>query len=292
MKTLTRNRYFRKIGIPVYRMYAQTCRSLPEPRVLALSMPKAGTHLLGKLLGTLPQMMFSGLHLDDNHIFANASVGDWSDAQLDRKLLEKTTSACLPGQYMTGHFPHTPAIAATLADAGIRTVLILRDPRDVVVSYAHYASREPRHKHHRYFNNELNSVDERIMAAIRGFNESESNCRGLLSIGKLIEDYLPWMQDPNVTSCLFEGLVGSSGGGNDEQQLAEVRKISAAVNRPLCGEEVLDISQRVFTTKSRTFRKGQIGDWANSFTDKHKEVFKEVAGQQLIELGYETDFDW
>ena len=292
MKTITKNRFFRKIGIPVYRLYASHCRSLPEPRVLALSMPKAGTHLLGKLLGTLPEMMFSGLHLDDNHIFPNADVGDWSESQLDQRLLKKTAASCLPGQYMTGHFPHTRAVAATLASCNIRPVLILRDPRDVVVSYAHYVSREPRHAHYRYFNTELKTVEEKVMASIRGFSRSKSGSRGLLSIGQLINDYVPWVQDPNVTVCSFERLVGSSGGGDDRQQEAEVRKISEAVDRPLSGEQISEVSQKVFTRKSRTFRKGQIGDWANSFTNHHKDAFKEVAGDQLMELGYESNYDW
>ena len=292
MKTITKNRFFRKIGIPVYRLYASRCRSLPGPRVLALSMPKAGTHLLGKLLATLPDMMFSGLHLDDNHIFPNADVGHWVEQELDRRTLRKTAQSCLPGQYMTGHFPHTDAVAETLANCNIHPVLILRDPRDVAVSYAHYVSREPRHAHYRYFNSGLKTVDDKIMASIRGFSKSESGTRGLLSIGQLIEDYVPWARSPNVTVCSFERLVGSSGGGDDRQQLAEVKKIAEAVNRPLGGEQLNEISQKVFTRKSRTFRKGQIGDWSNSFTREHKEVFKEIAGQQLIELGYEQSFDW
>ena len=292
MKTLIRNRYFRAIGIPIYRLYASRCRSLPGPRVLALSMPKAGTHLLGKLLGTLPEMMFSGLHLDDNHIFPGAQVGDWSDPQLDRQRLMRVAGHCLPGQYMTGHFPFTNAIAETLAKHELRSVLILRDPRDVVVSYAHYVSREPRHAHCRYFNNELKSVEKKIMATIRGFPKSELVPRGLLSIGRLIGDYLPWTTSPNVTVCSFERLVGSSGGGTLKEQLAEVKKISDAVDRPLNGTQLELISQKVFTKNSRTFRKGQIGDWSNSFTAQHREAFKEVAGKQLIELGYESDYDW
>ena len=114
----------------------------------------------------------------------------------------------------------------------------------------------------------------------------------MLSIGQLIDDYVPWADDPRVTVCSFERLVGSSGGGDDQQQLAEVQKISEAVNRPLRGEQLREISQRVFTRRSRTFRKGQIGDWSNSFTREHKETFKEIAGRQLIELGYEDSFDW
>ena len=37
---------------------------------------------------------------------------------------------------------------------------------------------------------------------------------------------------------------------------------------------------------------GRRGDWENVFTERDKEVFKEEAGDLLIELGYEKDGDW
>jgi hypothetical protein len=40
------------------------------------------------------------------------------------------------------------------------------------------------------------------------------------------------------------------------------------------------------------FRKGITGDWKNYMKPEHIARFKEVAGQQLIELGYEQDMDW
>ncbi|MBN2374042.1 sulfotransferase domain-containing protein [bacterium] len=39
-------------------------------------------------------------------------------------------------------------------------------------------------------------------------------------------------------------------------------------------------------------RKGKSGDWRSFFTDKHKEIFKQTAGESLIQLGYETSNDW
>jgi len=40
---------------------------------------------------------------------------------------------------------------------------------------------------------------------------------------------------------------------------------------------------------SATLRRGVIGDWQNHFTDEHRVAFTEVAGRQLVELGYEAD---
>ncbi len=39
-------------------------------------------------------------------------------------------------------------------------------------------------------------------------------------------------------------------------------------------------------------RKGRNDDWKNHFTGKHKDIFKEIAGELLIKLGYETDYEW
>jgi hypothetical protein len=39
-------------------------------------------------------------------------------------------------------------------------------------------------------------------------------------------------------------------------------------------------------------RKGVAGDWKNVFTERDKAVFKEAAGELLVELGYESDHGW
>jgi hypothetical protein len=44
--------------------------------------------------------------------------------------------------------------------------------------------------------------------------------------------------------------------------------------------------------KSGTFRKGQPGSWQEYFTAKNKEIFKQIAGDLLIQMGYEKDLSW
>jgi hypothetical protein len=43
---------------------------------------------------------------------------------------------------------------------------------------------------------------------------------------------------------------------------------------------------------SSFFRKGIAGDWRNVFTERDRQIFKEAAGDLLVELGYEDDHDW
>jgi hypothetical protein len=45
-------------------------------------------------------------------------------------------------------------------------------------------------------------------------------------------------------------------------------------------------------SKSHTFRSGKSGGWKEHFSGENKLLFKEVAGDLLIRLGYEKDNDW
>lgn len=44
--------------------------------------------------------------------------------------------------------------------------------------------------------------------------------------------------------------------------------------------------------RKRFYRKGVAGDWKNHFSDEDKKVFKELAGDMLVRLGYEKDLGW
>lgn len=45
-------------------------------------------------------------------------------------------------------------------------------------------------------------------------------------------------------------------------------------------------------TPGSKHRKGIVGDWQNYFDDRLRRLFKEEAGEALIELGYENDLNW
>lgn len=50
--------------------------------------------------------------------------------------------------------------------------------------------------------------------------------------------------------------------------------------------------QRGQEDSSSFFRKGIAGDWKNYFTERDKQIFKEEAGDLLVNLGYEEGYDW
>ena len=50
--------------------------------------------------------------------------------------------------------------------------------------------------------------------------------------------------------------------------------------------------EAVKPSKSKTFRTGKTGEWKKYYKDQHKTLFKEVAGDVLVRLGYEKNNDW
>lgn len=292
-RLVTESRRLRAVAIPAYRLYARAMVFNPGPRVLATSMPKAGTHLLSSLLGNFPRLMFSGRH----HAMRNFKTPDSPDRgphqprQIEWDEVRKALAAVNKGQYMTAHFAPSPELSDLLAELGYRTVAILRDPRDVVVSSTFYLSHLERHFLHRRFTTELTSFGDRLMAVIRGLPPDNSG-RGLPSVGRRIQRYMGWAEEPSTYLCRFERLVGPNGGGSEADQIAEIEAVGAHIGRPLGVGDAAQLAAKTWSTSSTTFRKGAIGDWRNHFEERHVLAFKEVAGEGLIELGYEGDCDW
>ena len=54
---------------------------------------------------------------------------------------------------------------------------------------------------------------------------------------------------------------------------------------------MVDVKQ-VLSKATRKHRKGIAGDWKNILTERDRAIFKEEAGDFLIEFGYEEYGDW
>jgi hypothetical protein len=293
-RTVSDSETLRKVAIPAYRAYARMMVFNKGPRVLANSMPKSGTHLLSNVLKYVPDMMFSGRHHTFHH-FELPGAPPYTEqhglGQLDWDRLERTLMSVRKGQFMTAHFSFDSRLASLLEELDYKLITMLRDPRDVAVSSAFYISRSKRHFLHERFNTELESFGARLMASITGLPPTAER-RGLGSIGQRIARYKPWFASSNVYICRFEHLVGARGGGNTELQRRELQAIGAHIERPLSDMECDAVADSAWSTRSSTFRRGAVGDWRNHFTEDHKVAFKEVAGAELIALGYEQDDDW
>ena len=99
--------------------------------------------------------------------------------------------------------------------------------------------------------------------------------------------FLPWQNFKFNLTVRFEDLIGAKGGGDDSVQLETFIKMCQHLNIELPLKKAKILAGNIFNSKSNTFNKGQIGAWRDQFDDEVKDIFKSVAGDLLIELGYE-----
>lgn len=290
------HRRLRRAAVGVYSTVVRAHRFLPPPRVVLNGPAKSGTHLLSDCLSLLPKMMFSGRHFTPADFARADLVGPTPSAEhrrtppLDLPRLRRYLDRCPDGMFVTTHAGHQPDLRAVFVDLGLRHVLLLRDPRDVAVSLAHFLRQSswlPRHDH---FARVLDSDEARLMAVIEGYDDGAGGF--MPGIGAVLETFLPWLEAEEVLVCRFEELVGERGGGSAAAQIDAIVKLAAFVGRPLSAEQAASVAGGMYSRRGLTFRSGQIGDWRRHFGDDHVAAFKRCCSHHLVRFGYEAAEDW
>ncbi|MFQ5527965.1 MAG: hypothetical protein ACE5GX_17120 [Thermoanaerobaculia bacterium] len=266
------------------------------PRLLLLSLPKAGTHLLSKAAAMLPGMQGSGLHVDFSYMarFVDdpdtvdpRQTGEWSievqPGSVHYYGLRKMLQAVCPGEYITSHLRYSRELVELSNELGYRTVYIVRDPRDLAVSLAFYIPSQPGHELFEFFSSL--SPEERITRAIVGSPKAENGVKRLRSLAHRLSKHAGWLHEPGVLTVRFEDLVGSRGGGSAERQsrtLSELCRQIGLKPEPV----VIDRIGHELFGGTHTFRKGTIGDWKNHFSEYHLRLLEGDANHRIVEFGY------
>jgi len=260
-----------------------------RPLILCNSYPKSGTHLLYQILYSLP-----GTIKWDDIVSVQAFCGIMNTANHIRWKIGSAPD----GSIIRSHLMCTDEIKSILADESRKQLFIYRDLRDVAVSHARWVLKEPSIFLHNIYK-QLPSFDEQLMSTIQGVPLGTPFGSNLSqpSIGQDFSRWVGWLDDSKILAIRFEDLVGERGGGDEEKRFYIVSSILDHLEISLSPSEIKDrfSSLAMDPNESHTFGKGgkgQIGNWKKYFNDSHKEEFKKTAGDFLIKLGYETDFNW
>jgi hypothetical protein len=186
----------------------------------------------------------------------------------------------------SAHLFARPDVIARVTSPAFLPYFIFRDPRDVVVSHVFYVTEmEARHVHHDYYVS-LPDFDSRLTISILGrpdFGVEFPN------IAARFAPYLGWLDQPPVMKIHFEDLI-------DDRAATLNRILDHFLARvPLQAPRgpILDgLDSSINPKRSPTFRSGTTGEWKKYFTDEHKKIFKNAAGDLLVRLGYEKNNDW
>lgn len=252
------------------------------PTLLSISFPKSGTHLLDQILLGFAQVAPFAKRL---HSFYAEYEGE-SGVKRDPKQALDWLDSLSPLDVASAHLFARPDAVARVCSPRFVPYFIFRDPRDVVVSHVFYVTEmEARHVHHTYYQS-LPDFDSRLKVSILG--RPDTNIE-FPNIADRFAPYLGWLDHPEVLTIHFEDLIHSRA-----QTLSRIADhLLARAPLPATSERILEsLESSINPSKSPTFRSGKTGEWKKHFTEEHKRIFKSVAGDLLIKLGYEKSDNW
>jgi hypothetical protein len=269
------------------RLQALRYGSLPAPQdgwpiLLGISFPKSGTHLLDQVLLGFSRVAPFALRL---HSFYAEYEGESGEKRSEMQALQ-WLNALRPRDVASAHLFSRPEVLRRVVTREFLAYFIYRDPRDVAVSHAFYVSDiASQHVHHDYYAS-LPDFPTRLTVSILGRPDAG------IEFPNIAERFGPdggWLERPEVMKIHFEDLVSD--------QNSTLRAIAHHLTRrvPLPASEariVGALEASIDPGRSPTFRSGKTGEWRRYFTPQHCRLFKSVAGDLLIRLGYETSNNW
>jgi len=252
------------------------------PVLLGISFPKSGTHLLDQILLGFSKVAPFSTRL---HSFYAEYEGE-SGIKRAPEDARMWINSLRPRDIASAHLFARPEILARVCTPAFIPYFIFRDPRDVVVSHVFYVTdMETRHVHHAYYQS-LSDFDARLKVSISGRPDADIE---FPNVAKRFAPYLGWLDRPEVMAIHFEDLIQNRAATLN--RIMEHFRARVKLNTP--NEKILDaLETSINPKKSPTFRSGKTGEWKKYFTDEHKRIFKEAAGNLLIKLGYEKNNDW
>ena len=251
------------------------------PLIFGNSKPKSGSHLLLQILNGFTQIMpYKYVDVDPIRTITNARRRSKEEILDDLKRLPN-------GVIGWGYLEATKENVSFLTAAGRVNYFMYRDPRDLLVSQVFFATdMHEGHGMHDYYNS-LPDLGARLNIAITGIDQDGLK---MVSVKQRYEGVFQWLEQKDVMCLRFEDLINNRD-VTLNSMLDEVEKTGYKI--PLPRARALSILvDAIQPKKSHTFRTGKTGGWKTYFTDEHKKLFKDVAGDLVARLGYEKNNDW
>ncbi len=275
----------------ILRPYGKTAQAIlrwkrfsfgDAPPIFGNSKPKSGSHLLLQILNGFTRIM-PYRYVEAEPVRTITKEGRRRTQEEILGELENLPRGVIGWGYVDG----TPENVAFLCQPNRVNYFIYRDPRDMLVSQVFFATdMQEEHGMHEYYKS-LPDFGERLKVAITGIDRDGLK---MVSVKQRYDGVFAWLETRGVLCIRFEDLVNNRD-ATLNQMIDEVEKTGYKIPTPR-GEALAILAEAIQPRKSHTFRSGKTGGWREFFTANHKQLFKDVAGDLLVRLGYEKTNDW
>jgi len=252
------------------------------PPIFGNSKPKSGSHLLLQVLAGIC-LVAPYKYVSADPVRTITKLGGRKEKEHILQELQKIPRGVIGWGYVEA----TPENVEFLCQPGRVNYFIYRDPRDLLVSQVFFATdMYEDHGMHEFYKS-LPDLGARLKVAITGIDR---NGLHMVSVKQRYESVFQWLEQKNVMCIRFEDLIENRD-ATLTAMLDEVEKTGYRI--PTAREKALSILvDAIQPSKSHTFRSGKTSGWKAHFNDEHKKLFKDVAGDLLVRLGYEKSNDW
>ena len=260
----------------------------PRP-FLVNSVPKSGTHLVSKALSLTPGIDGEFQRLSPADFAAAAGeetvdIGIGLPRTASMMRVRESLAGLAPGQFALWHVPYSERMRHLLHELNLRMVLIVRDPRDVVVSHVQHLLRFKQHRLHARFARLSPAAQQRVI--IEGWIDEAAGETLLQPLRERCETLLRWRGQLPTLLVRFEDLVGEVGGASATAQRAALRALLDFVGASAGADGIDAIAANLFGD-TVTFRRGQVGSWRGELCSESIALAEESCGEIMRELGYE-----
>ncbi len=252
--------------------------------ILCNSIPKSGTHLIQGMISALPRHTVHQRNLYWYYLNRKDFDPSGNGATARPAQHERILRAIRPGEVMRGHVEHHEVLADTIRSLAVRHVLIVRDPRDIVVSLLHWWARrtDVNAAPVRYFNT-LRDRDLRLRYLIhgdRGLTDSVPPVPPLPDIGQRMASWLPWTTEPDCLVVRFEDLTRDER-ANEYVRIAQ--HVAPGIDERAAVEAMAGGAD---PRRSRTFRQGLVGTFAGELDTEMIRDVEVLCRDFMARLGY------
>lgn len=277
---------FEAAGKSLYRLVSDLDSAesdLSLPPVLAITIPKSGTWLLVRLLTLAGFEAYRGqaaMYRLATALRRAASKDRTSPSAsgVDHSTLFELLPA---GQITTLHEPtliNADTMRRFVSSGRCRVVLLIRDPRDVVVSRAHFWKHPDNARHAAFRDMSVRDVMDRV---IRGDE------KGFAGIRELMESYRMLYESPDVHVIRFEEIVHAASAPHDPVATAPIRSLLRHCGIPSQSDARLRAMLSRLEIRPCPGRSSVTNEWRTEFGPAQISLFSESAGSTLPMFGYE-----
>lgn len=284
----------------------------PTISVLANSLPRGGPFLLGSALHYLGYQKYIKAE-DDHHLPAafnyleaqkalqhhtpkigNDLIGisPFAPCYVESPLMADWLSKLQRNEYIPAHIPWSPALPAVTSEMRCRHIVILRDPRSLLLSLLFDTHPMPRFLIEPFA---AMSPKEQLNFMLSGGEVPQSKMT-LQAFTSVYRSMLKWQEAAGCLVVRYEDLCGPSGGGSHQQQWTVLQQMAAFLELPMLTTDdsstepmtklVTDRLAMISDPSVATFRTDQAAQWKKSVDERLIEQVIDTCQVLADEAGY------